>query len=338
MDFSFIIPCYNVALTIDRCLNSIYSQGLNEADFEVICVDDASTDPNSIASLKNYKYQGCRPANLHVIRNSVNKNTGGARNTGIKESKGDYLLFLDADDYYISGSLLKLQEAKRNNNELDFIMFDCIRELADGEEQSPYSNHNTSKIMSGREFFLNQIVPNEVWVHLYKRSCIKERELMFPENVYFEDVAFVIQFVSQSRKCRFVPITAYYYSANANENRATFLFKNYSKIEDLFTAANRIHDVYLKIVSTDPFLAKSILSHVIYYRKFYLRYIWKLPYSRLIYVLKEKRIPTTTGNTIVDFISNHPVLTANVLFSLKPLLTIAEYLFYMSKKMKRKQN
>ena len=45
-----------------------------------------------------------------------------------------------------------------------------------------------------------------------------------------------------------------------------------------------------------------------------------------------------TGNTIVDFISNHPVLTANVLFSLKPLLTIAEYLFYMSKKMKRKQN
>ena len=59
MDLSIIIPVYNGAATIGRCLDSIYAQGLDEKQYEVICVDDCSPDPFSVAAIDNYKYKGC---------------------------------------------------------------------------------------------------------------------------------------------------------------------------------------------------------------------------------------------------------------------------------------
>ena len=76
MKLSIILPVYNVAAFIPRALDSIYSQGMKEDDFEVICVDDCSPD-NSYEVMTNYLYEGRHPENLIILRHSVNKCIGG---------------------------------------------------------------------------------------------------------------------------------------------------------------------------------------------------------------------------------------------------------------------
>ncbi len=76
MKLSIIIPVYNASATVCRSLDSIYSQGLDPEDFEVICVDDCSTD-NSVEVLRGYCYAGAHPGNLRVVRHLVNKRQGG---------------------------------------------------------------------------------------------------------------------------------------------------------------------------------------------------------------------------------------------------------------------
>ena len=184
-DLSIIIPCYNATKTINRCLNSIYSQGLDERDFEVICVDDCSNDPTMVLTINNYKYMGVHPANLRLIKHSENKRQGEARNTGLRAATADGILFMDADDYYLKGALKTLLITKQKYPNLDFIMFDGIRETYSGIEEAPFSAHNTTEIMNGREFFLKQHLPLGPSLLLYKRTTMIASHFLFPENVYF---------------------------------------------------------------------------------------------------------------------------------------------------------
>ena len=128
MKLSVIIPVYNAAAFIGRALDSIYSQGMKEEDFEVICVDDCSPD-NSYEVMMGYLHEGHHPENLIILRHSVNKRTGGARNTGIRAARGKWILFLDPDDFYLPDTLNKLLDAAEEDPRLDTVMFDGRREI-----------------------------------------------------------------------------------------------------------------------------------------------------------------------------------------------------------------
>lgn len=93
MKISIIVPCYNVELYLANCLDSILNQSF--PDFEVICVEDCSTD-NTLSILN--KYQESHPDKIVVLQHQQNLGLGGARNTGTLASKGDYLFFVDSDD------------------------------------------------------------------------------------------------------------------------------------------------------------------------------------------------------------------------------------------------
>ena len=96
-DVSYIIPFYNGERTIKRCLDSIYSIGMDESRFEIIVVDDCSPiEARSV--LADYL---ARHNNMSVIRHEQNKRQGGAKNTGIKAATGDYIAFANQDDYVI---------------------------------------------------------------------------------------------------------------------------------------------------------------------------------------------------------------------------------------------
>ena len=90
---SIILPCYNVERYIADCLDSIYTQDLTEDEFEVICVNDCSTD-GTREVIENYASH----SNLTLIDHAENLTAGGARNTGIKAAKGEYIWFVDPDD------------------------------------------------------------------------------------------------------------------------------------------------------------------------------------------------------------------------------------------------
>lgn len=104
MQFSIIIPAYNVAPYIECCIRSVCEQDFDKNLFEVICVDDCSTD-HTLNILEDLSREY---TNLVVLKHDVNKHQGGGRNTGLRVAKGDYILFLDADDCFIYNNVLSI--------------------------------------------------------------------------------------------------------------------------------------------------------------------------------------------------------------------------------------
>ena len=112
---SFIIPAYNASLTIVRCLDSIYTLGLSEQEFEVICIDDCSKD-NTISVIEQYAKQH---TNLTLLCQPENHRQGAARNRGVAIAKGKYIVYVDSDDESANGVVDALQLAEKNN--LDMV-------------------------------------------------------------------------------------------------------------------------------------------------------------------------------------------------------------------------
>ena len=113
---SIIIPCYNVEKYLDRCMESILSQTLS--DIEIICINDGSTD-NSLVFLNKYASSD----NRFTIINKKNEGVGIARNAGLKLAQGEYIYFVDPDDWLQnSGVLLKIFEKAKSEN-LDMLIF-----------------------------------------------------------------------------------------------------------------------------------------------------------------------------------------------------------------------
>ena len=95
MRISFIIPCYNVSKMVLRCLDSIYALGLSESEFEVVAVNDASTD-DTLQIVRDYSE---RHPNLVVVNHLVNRNIGAARNSGLAVVKGNFIAFVDGRQF-----------------------------------------------------------------------------------------------------------------------------------------------------------------------------------------------------------------------------------------------
>lgn len=122
--FSIIIPVYNgISHDLPVCLQSIWHQSLDSSVYEVVCVDDCSPD----STWGWLEEEATKHSNLKIIRHSVNKRQGGGRNTGVKAAKGKYLLFIDQDDYYHQGALLKIYK-HLSINDLDVLVTDSTLE------------------------------------------------------------------------------------------------------------------------------------------------------------------------------------------------------------------
>ena len=118
--FSFIVPVYNVEKYLSRCLDSLLTQ--NYQNFEIICINDGSPD-NSINILQMYQK---KHNNIFII-NQENKGLGGARNTGLKYASGDYIWFIDSDDWIEPTSLYLLNNYISQEGSKDMILFNAYR-------------------------------------------------------------------------------------------------------------------------------------------------------------------------------------------------------------------
>ncbi|MBR1946490.1 MAG: glycosyltransferase family 2 protein, partial [Bacteroidaceae bacterium] len=118
--FTIVIPVHN-GLTHDLpvCLNSIWEQSLDKRLYEVICVDDCSTDE----SRQWLKEQQKKHPHLYLIENKVNTRQGGARNKGVKAARGKYIVFIDQDDYYHQESITAVYNHLQKE-ELDILIVD----------------------------------------------------------------------------------------------------------------------------------------------------------------------------------------------------------------------
>lgn len=175
--FSIIIPVYNVEKYIKKCLDSVFAQ--TEKDYEVIVVNDGTKD-NSMDIVKNYDVK---------IVNQKNQGLSEARNTGLKNAKGEYILFLDSDDYIEKDLLKELNKSIKNKP--DLVRFQ-IREVFDAYKKDYNELSFTNK--SGPEAFsiiCNYHFVENAWAYLYKKSYLEENNFTFKKGTIHEDFGLV---------------------------------------------------------------------------------------------------------------------------------------------------
>ena len=212
---SVIIPVYNVENYLNECLDSVTSQTLD--DMEIICIDDGSTD-NSPDILKEYSKKDKR---IKIIT----KENGGqatARNLGIKEAQGEYIAFVDSDDF-IEPTMFEKLYTKAKDNNLDIAM--C--KIATFDNQTEEIKENVWYYMLGvfRDFdkdIFNHKDTREFTCHiavtpynkLYKTTLLKENNIMFPEGLIFEDEKFFYDTYLRAKRVSIVDEFLYYYRIN----------------------------------------------------------------------------------------------------------------------------
>ena len=243
---SVIIPVYNMEMYIEQCLLSTLNQDIPKDEYEIIVVDDCSTD-NSIKIVERYQKIN---SNIKIIRHSKNKRQGGARNTGVKAALGEYILFLDADDYFAENMYKQLLSTALNNN-LEIVNFDYYYQEDDGTFSRGNSGaHCSLDIMSGASYLKkNGLIYKNIWTRLYKRSLLVDNDIWFTEHVTFEDVDFAVKALYCAKRCMFVPINALYYRYNF-ESTARQKIKG-DRLADQVKLANRLLHFLNNIQSID---------------------------------------------------------------------------------------
>ena len=210
---SVIIPVFGVEKYISRCLDSIYSNNLPQDEYEVICVDDCSQD-SSVHIIE--QYQVTHP-NLVLLHHSENKRQGGARNTGIRSAKGEYIIFVDADDFIPHYDLAGLL-AYMGDNELDLLL-GAADIVSEGGFVKRWGNapNEESPIMTGPDLFtceyIHKVAFGVVWLGIYRHELV-ERVKPFVEKVPYEDADWTLQCAYLARRVQYKPVVIYHYFQN----------------------------------------------------------------------------------------------------------------------------
>lgn len=178
---SVIVPVYNTSPYLSECLQSIVTQSFK--DIEIICVNDGSTD-NSLNILQAF---AARDRRIKII-SQPNRGLSAARNTGLREAKGRYVMFVDSDDSLFFGALGTAFKAAAGNCS-DIVIFGYKPHWVPQKLSEKYA------MPENRSFSYKDITEHifdywSVWSKIYSRSFIRRRRLSFPEGLIFEDVWF----------------------------------------------------------------------------------------------------------------------------------------------------
>ena len=229
MKISLIIPVYNVENYLDKCLQSVESQTCK--DVEVIIVNDGSTD------------NGLEIINTYVTRNSnfvcytiENSGQGGARNFALDKATGEYIVFLDSDDYIAEDCLEKLLAAAEQN-ESDIVFCNNYDVAEDGSilllSQTNIKNRTTC-LKESPEILLNRPCP---WGKMFRRSLFEG--LRFTSRVWYEDLRLIPKLYPRAKKITFIDDFLFFYVQRAgstmNNSKALRNLEIIDAFEDLIS-------------------------------------------------------------------------------------------------------
>ena len=212
---SIIVPVFNVERYISKCVESIFCQGLSDDCFEVIIVNDGTKD-NSIERISNIISQH---TNVRII-NQKNQGLSVARNNGLANAVGRYVMFVDSDDFLIDNSL-SIILPKALDSSVDLMIADFVKKNDEDIEHFSAiipSHSIQSTMLYGRDAFLYCLKPNQcyVWRALYRRGFLEENHLNFIPGLYFEDIPFSVECYLKTKKSILYPIPFYVYRQRSN--------------------------------------------------------------------------------------------------------------------------
>lgn len=199
---SVIVPIYNVKKYLTKCLESIIDQSYK--NLEIVCVDDGSTDGSKeildSLSLTDQRLKSIRQSNLGL---------SAARNTGLAESTGEFIYFVDSDDWLHPRAVEKIVEFFLKTD-ADFITTSFYRTTEEGGENGFYHRYSSDHSYN-EDACTNQSISANCCGKAFKSSFINKNRLNFPVGLYYEDVYFHWMAVSYARRIAVIAEPLYYY-------------------------------------------------------------------------------------------------------------------------------
>ena len=203
--FSIIVPVYNDAAQLPRCVNSVLAQ---RGEWELLLVDDGSTDGSG--ALCDGFAAAC-PDTVRVLHQE-NRGPGAARNAGLAAARGDYVLFADSDDFFEGCALFILAARLRETDRPDMLFYNY--RCADAAGRTLYTAVNA--LPPGAPSVRDEgkrplLAAGSVWNRAVRRGLFAERGIAFPAGVWYEDFGATAKLGGGAARCAFVPDVLYNY-------------------------------------------------------------------------------------------------------------------------------
>ena len=274
IDLSIIVPVYNVEKYIRSCIESIFMQSLDDANFEVIIVNDGTQD-KSMEVIADILEQH---RNITII-NQENQGLSVALNNGLAIAKGEYVYMLDSDDLLIEGRL-KLPLETALNTKTDIVIADFLQmnddEIVKFVSNQPHSYQTEVRIeeTSGIKL-LDESLCRYYWRNLYKKSFLETNNISFIPGITTQDVAFTNECLLKAKRCVRINLTMIIY--RCGHVSTTFSTYTLKKAKDLCVSIASIWKL-----SEMPSLASStrVRQKDIVFRYFQ-SFTWKITYGHI---------------------------------------------------------
>ena len=258
MKISFVIPAYNVENYIHKTIYSLISQ--SNQNFETVIVDDGSTDKtNAIVSdlIREYNLQ-----NFKLIRQE-NKGVSAARNRGLSEATGDYILFLDGDDY-VEKELVNITNKTIEEKAYDIICWKFDQVSADEQVIQTFSNaHHYKKTVDSGPNVLNEIFSGKMRIligsAIFNKEFLLKNNLGYSEKFYCgEDLEFIFKALTDAENVRFIDKTLTYYV-----QRSGSITHSYNILK--FQSISALKQVYEYMASKNKAKLKDLSDKMLYH-------------------------------------------------------------------------
>lgn len=246
--FSVIIPVYNVEKYLDTCVESVLCQSFT--DFEVLLIDDGATD-SSGAICDTWAAKDTRIRVIH----QENQGLSGARNTGIREAQGNYLMFLDSDDWWDGPEVLGMVAQRLEKSRAEVLSFDYQKSF-DGVKEKPYFNRADAE-----KFTLEYMMEQSLWVNgacnkAVSRQLFKDGTLFFQPKVSSEDMDWTLRLALKADRFDYLQQVVFVYrqrkaslSHSVSEKRVADMLENVRLCLDLLDECPRKKQVLLPYVA-----------------------------------------------------------------------------------------
>ena len=293
--FSIIIPVYNVSKYLNNCLDSLVNQTYQ--NYEVIIVCDKCND-NSEEIVDNYvtKY-----ANFNKIY-AENTGLSKARNIGVNKASGEYILFLDGDDFYQSNCLEILNNNLESN--LDLLRFQVQDVIDDKIIQHNETSFNSMNGINAFDIIIKYHYVENAWCYCYNTKFFKDNNFKFMENCFAEDYGLIPLIIAKAKKVKSIEYIGYNYVQRVNSlmNNNDYS-KRIKKIDDMLKQSDYLKSKLFKINNTDRIL-NFVNNSLIYYTttlkyKDYKKYKKILKFNNCFNHLNEKGLKKRIRNFFI---------------------------------------
>ena len=241
--FSIIMPAYNAEESISKSIDSVLSQ--TYSNYELLVIDDCSTD-DTYNVVKKY-------SNVKLLQTPVNSRQGAARNLGLYNCSGDYILFLDADDIYFDNQVLEKLANTIISKEYPDIIY-CGMQITGRRDLiiMPDEENISKAYRLGQNKWMN------VTSLCIKTSFIKENKITFPENIRYEDVLFAFQAIEKAKTFSYTNFITYVYINTDNTTTTTYTYSQALDTVKLIEELTKLKDSISK--ENLPFLKQRIFE------------------------------------------------------------------------------